>query len=281
MRVWFLLLALLLLLPFLDAQKSKAKGKGKNKNQDDRKDNEMREYENSDEREDLQLPRNTMLMEDNDVEMGSMHRMFSGDAGCRVSCKGSVTGMTREDPRTPYYRYIKVDVTSCYDQNTIYPPDMASESHHHFAHWNATVTKLQFRKNKDSNVRQLPKRLSFPTDVESSHMDCGPEGLGRRGECHPTKRFFGFVVFIPRMDMQVKWRVDWMVQARSPYVNMDKENMGYWNYGDCDGEMEDYMSNRQYQENAFSIHGEDGFSFWNQVNNQDEDNNRDQEDEDH
>jgi hypothetical protein len=82
------------------------------------------------------------------------------------------------------------------------------------------------------------------------------------------------------MDMQVKWRVDWMVQARSPYVNMDKENMGYWNYGDCDGEMEDYMSDRQYQENAFSIHREDGFSFWNQVNNQDEDNNRDQEDED-
>lgn len=223
----------------------------------------------------LPLPRNTMLMEDTDVEMGRMHRMFSGDAGCRVSCKGSVSGMTKDDPRYPYYRYINVDITSCYDDNTVFSPDMeklATDNyglrHYEFSRWNATVTKLQFYKVKDPNVHQIPKRLSYPTEVQSSHVHCAHEA---EGECHPTERSFGFVVFIPRFDMQVKWRVDWEVNARNPYVNMDEANVGHWNYGNCEDVVEEYMKDTRYQSNAFSIDREDGYSFWQPVRDHDHD----------
>merc|ERR1712003_457189 len=118
----------------------KDKGKGKNKNKDrdetDENRNHQDEHDDEDHPEDmgdgqdrhkekvLPLPRNTMLTEDDSVQHGQMHRMFSGDAGCRVSCKGSVTGMTNDDHRYPYYRYINVDITNCYDENTVFPPGM-------------------------------------------------------------------------------------------------------------------------------------------------------------
>jgi len=291
MRAWLLVLALLLLLPLLDAQ-SKGKGKskgGKNKNsnreedgdsQDDNRHLDDEDYDDEETPEGMgegdekviPLPRNTMLMEDADVEMSSMHRMFSGDAGCQVSCKGSVSGMTKNDPRYPYYRYIHVDISSCYDENTVFSPDIIKmemdndgQRQFEFSHWNASVTKLHYYKIKDDKVHQIPKRLSRPTEVQSSHMHC----LRDEEECQPTQRSFGFVVFIPRYDMQVKWRVDWEVNARNPYVNMDEENAGNWNYGNCEDVVDEYMNDRRYQSNAFSIDRDDGYSFWSPVGQHD------------
>merc|ERR1712039_123920 len=139
-------------------------------------------------------------------------------------------------------------------------------SHYEFSHWNATVTKLHFYKVKDPNVHQIPKRLSMPTEVHSSHRHCA-----REGDCHSTTRSFGFAVFIPRFDMQVKWRVEWEVNARNPYVNMHEDNMGRWNYGNCEDVVDEYMEERRYQDHAFSIDREDGYSFWSPVGQQDHD----------
>lgn len=300
MRAWQVILVLLLLVPLLDAQKNKKGGKNnknnKNKDvssrqddQDDHDDEEgpqnmeddsrddssddsrEKEQDNSREKEEddsgeneLPLPRNTMLTEDNDVDVDGMYQMFSGDANCKVSCKGSVSGMTTLDPRYPYYRYINVDITNCFKDDLVFPPDFAPR-HHDFEQWNATVTKLQFYRIKDPNVHQIPKRLSRPTEVESTRRYCSDEE-----GCQPTKRHFGFVVFIPRFDMQVKWKVDWEVHARNPYINMDEDNQGYWNYGDCDGVVEEYMEDTRYQNKAFSINQDRGYSFWRSVEEHDE-----------
>jgi len=288
MRAWQVILLLLFLVPLLDAQKNKQGGKNnkknsnnKNRDNSDRQDgqnnrdddeeapqnmeDDSRENEHDDSREkEVALPRNTMLTEDNNVEVDEMYQMFSGDANCKVSCKGSVSGMTTLDPRYPYYRYINVNITNCFKDNLVFPPEFERE-HHDFEQWNATVTKLQFYRIKDPNVHQIPKRLSRPTEVESTHRYCGyKEG------CQPTERHFGFVVFIPRFDMPVKWKVDWEVHARNPYINMDEEKQGHWSYGDCDGVVEEYMEETRYQNNAFSIDQDRGYSFWRPVQEHDE-----------
>ena len=285
MRAWQFVLVILLLLPLLDAQqKNKGKGgKNQNKNKNPSRDDaesapddmgEDTREESVDDREGeknqhvLQLPRNTMLMEDAEVEMGRMYKMHSGEANCRVSCKGSVSGMTDMDPRYPYYKYINVDITGCYDDDTLFPQKPRGEmgrngtdSPKHFSDWEAAVTRLHFYKVKDSSVKLIPKRLSMPTEVHNTDPQCGKYDE----ECRPSETSFGFAVFIPRYDMQVKWRVDWEVNARSPYVNMDDAEKGDWNYGDCEGVVDEYMEDRKFQSNAFSIDSDEGYSFWRPV----------------
>lgn len=214
------------------------------------------------------LPRNTMLMEDRDVERGTMYRMSKGH-GCQIICKGWVSGITEQDSRNAYYKYINVDVSNCYDRETLYPTLL--RPHHEWSAWNATVSQLQFYKPKDSNIRKIPKRLSRPTEVRRSQAQCENDN---ENYCYRyDQRSFGFAVYIPRFDMQVKWRVEWEVTAYNPYMSMDEENEGLWFNRDCE-EIPEYDSRSRYEKNAFPIDWEDGFAFWKPVGGQSRDDDR-------
>lgn len=220
------------------------------------------------------LPKRRMVTEDNDVEHGPSYRMMRGEDNCLVQCRGSVSGRTDVDSPDPYLRYVSVDLTQCFDDETVFPANWETMS---FEHWNATVNKLLFYKPRHTSVHSIPKRLSLPTAIHSSNMHCEQE----KG-CNFKERHFGFVVLIPRFDVEVRWTVEWEVTARNPYANRqhshddqeeEEDNCSAWNEWKDERE-----TNMLMEPNAYSLdERNEEYSFWRKVgdHNQEERNRND------
>ena len=193
------------------------------------------------------LPLQKELMQDQSVEQGPVLRKFSGQDNSRMSCRGTVRGTTNGNP---YFRYIKVDTSSCLELDIIYPRNhILSAEYDTFAEWQPAVTRLSFVGDNGRSHFMIPKRLSFPTNVtrEAGSSDANYRNDERRGEQN-LRTSFGFVVFFPPMDQQVNWEVEWQVDACSPF-------------GDFDCSVDEL----KYDENAFSISEDEGFTLWSYV----------------
>lgn len=218
------------------------------------------------------LPKRRVITEDKDVEQGPSYRMMRGENNCLVQCRGSVSGRTDVDSLDPYLRYVNVDLSQCYDDFTVFPANWETKS---FEHWNATVNKLMFYKPRHTSVHSIPKRLSLPTDIHSSNMQCEEEH-----GCNFKERHFGFVILIPRFDVEVRWTVEWEVTARNPYANMqnphddqdeEEDNCRAWNEWKDENE-----TNWLMEPNAWSLNERnEEYSFWRKVGDRNqEDRNR-------
>ena len=257
-----LLVAFLLISVVIGADprpKNRNKGKG-NRDRDqekvkalkDKNGNKTDENRSSERR--LPLPKQMELIQDKNVEMGPTHRRFSGENNSRQSCRGTVQGLTPEGGR-PYFRYIKVNTSSCLPRNIIYSGQTVNSNVRYgdtiFDIWNISVTRLVFAGGDKKVTFRIPKRISKPTNVmmETSIYDTlfgDPDKIFK--ELH---EYFGFAVFFPNIDQQVKWTVEWQIDACQPFE------------GDC----ENFPTERDvtYDRDAFSISREDGFEVWKTV----------------
>lgn len=200
----------------------------------------------------LPLPGQMELVQDENVEMGPVHRRFSGENNSRLSCRGTVQGLTPEGGR-PYFRYIKVNTSSCLQRNIIYPVQalFSYDIESVFDIWNITVTRLVFEGDDKRIPFRIPKRISEPTNVM---MEAGIYDTDFRGQDKSSKElhtYFGFAVFFPNIDQQVKWTVEWQIDACRPFES------------DCESYHKD--RNVTYDRHAFSISKEDGFKVWKTV----------------
>ena len=248
-----LLVAFLLISVVIGADprpKNRNKGKG-NRDRDqekvkalkDKNGNKTDENRSSERR--LPLPKQMELIQDKNVEMGPTHRRFSGENNSRQSCRGTVQGLTPEGGR-PYFRYIKVNTSSCLPRKIIYPSGIVADDDI-FDSWNIVVTRLVFAGDDERGAFRIPKRISKPTNVT---MEAGMTADDFRSSENAAilQTSFGFAVLFPNLDQQIKWTVEWRVEACRPFENK------------CDN----FSQERDivYDRNAFSISSTGGFEVW-------------------